>query len=224
MKKTGIKVWMVCLLMAVLMAAAPQMDGNAAELLEKTKVTGLKVVSAKESSITLSWNPGKGASGYEILRYCGTEEKARVLIKINGGSTAQYTDRRLRSNSSYRYKIRAFVERKGIEVYGRYSSEIKADTLLRAPKVSAVPMKLKKQAALIWHKVPGAAGFEVYRADQRKGAYTRIASVSKNLLISRYTDKNLDRKNTYYYKRRAYKMDKNKKVYGAYSSVKKVKM
>lgn len=65
-----------------------------------------------------------------------------------------------------------------------------------------------------------------YRIDgcRGKGEYTRIASVSKNPLISRYTDKNLDRKNTYYYKIRAYKMDKNKKVYGAYSSVKKVKM
>lgn len=224
MKKMLKKLWVVGMLMAVLTAAVPHTNAKAASALEKTKVSGLKIDSAQDTKITLSWKPVRGASGYEILRYHGTDEKPHTLIKITGGSADQYTDVRLRSNYMYRYQIRAFVERKGIEVYGRYSSEVKANTLLRAPQLRAVGIKRQKKAELLWNKVIGAKGFEIYRSDKKHGEYVKIASVGKNRLLSRYTDKDLKAKGTYFYKVRAYKMERNKKVYGMFSSARRVKM
>lgn len=224
MRKNVKRLWVVGMLAAILLTVAPQTGVKAAPSLEKTKVSEFKIDCAKDTKIDLSWKPIKGASGYEILRYRGTDEKPYMLIKIRGGSVNRYTDTRLRSNYTYRYKIRAFVERKGIEVYGRYSSEVKADTLLRAPQLKTVANRISKKVSLFWNKVGGAKGFEIYRSDKKHGEYVKIASFDKNSLITRYTDKDIKRRKTYFYKVRAFKMEGGQKVYGTFSAAKRVRM
>ena len=76
-------------------------------------------------------------------------------------------------------------------------------------------MKLKK-------KVSGAAGYEMVYATNKKCTKNkktvRFTSTSK-------TVKSLKKGKTYYVKVRAYKLDSaNKRVYGKYSTVKKVKI
>ena len=54
-----------------------------------------------------------------------------------------------------------------------------------------------------WNAVESAAGYEIYRSPSASGTYTLIASVGRDVLS--YTDSNLDRDSTYYYRVRAFK-------------------
>ena len=54
-----------------------------------------------------------------------------------------------------------------------------------------------------WNAVESAAGYEIYRSTSPSGGYTLIASVGRDVLS--YTDSNLDRDTTYYYKVCAFK-------------------
>ena len=59
-------------------------------------------------------------------------------------------------------------------------------------------------------------------AVSNKGKFTKVSTV-KNAKKTTFLDKKVSSKKTYYYKVRAYKTVKGKKIYGAYSVVKKVK-
>lgn len=88
-------------------------------------------------------------------------------------------------------------------------------TTVTVNKVSG--LKVKKNV-LSWKKVSGAEGYQVYRANGKKGAFKLLKSLKKN----KYTDKKAKAGKTYRYKVRAYKTANGKKVYGKYSAVKKV--
>ena len=92
-----------------------------------------------------------------------------------------------------------------------------------APQKVAVKNSAKKTAKLSWKKVAGADGYEVYRSNAAKGKFKKIATSNSGKSVS-YTNKKLSKNKTYYYKVRAYKNVKGKKVYGEYSKVVKVKI
>lgn len=88
------------------------------------------------------------------------------------------------------------------------------------PALTAVNVS-KRAVKLTWKKISGAKGVYVYRATKKSGKYKRISgSISRQ----QYTNKNRLKGKTYYYKVRAYKVVKGKKVYGPYSAVKAVKI
>lgn len=90
-------------------------------------------------------------------------------------------------------------------------------------KVKSLSVKVQKskKAKISWKKVSGAAGYQlVYSTDKnfKKGTVTVDAKKTS------YTTKKLKKGKKYYVRIRAYKKDQSgKKVYGAYSAVKKVK-
>lgn len=87
-------------------------------------------------------------------------------------------------------------------------------------KIKSLKKGKKKQAKLVINKVKDAAGYEVVYAKNKKFSKAKKLSTKKTSV----TLKKL-KKGTYYVKVRAYKKDtKGKKVYGSYSSIKKVKI
>ena len=85
----------------------------------------------------------------------------------------------------------------------------KVKSVKAAPKCNRVTLKWKKQK--------GVAGYQVYVSDLKNGKYKKLATVKKNS----YTAKKLKVGKTYFYKVRAFKKNKKKKVYGAFSAKKK---
>ncbi len=75
-----------------------------------------------------------------------------------------------------------------------------------------------KYIKLSWTKVSDAKGYEIYRATSKNGTYKLIKTTTKT---SFKNEKLADGKN-YFYKVRAYKVVDGKKVYGDFSSVKKM--
>ena len=88
-------------------------------------------------------------------------------------------------------------------------------------KVSAVKLKQKKQSVTVsWKKVSGAAGYQVCYGTSKKWKNKKQKLSRKNKLIV----KKLKKKKTYYFRVRAYRMNGAKKVYGAWSKVRKIKV
>ncbi|MCB6994385.1 fibronectin type III domain-containing protein [bacterium 210820-DFI.6.37] len=80
----------------------------------------------------------------------------------------------------------------------------------------------ERQITVKWKKVKGAKGYQIYRASSKKGKYKRIKTIKKSSTV-KYVNKKLKADKTYYYKVRAYKTSKGKKVYSKYSAVKSKK-
>jgi uncharacterized repeat protein (TIGR02543 family) len=70
---------------------------------------------------------------------------------------------------------------------------------------------------LVWTASPGAAGYEVYRAESSTGTYELISS--PEAATTTYTDSELVTGKTYYYMIRAYAAADTSRIYGNYSAV-----
>ena len=79
----------------------------------------------------------------------------------------------------------------------------------------------KKAVALSWKKVSGAKGYQIQYAFNKKFTKKKKSRLTKK---RKFTVKKLKKKKTYYFRVRAYKLNGNKKVYGKWSKVKKIKV
>ena len=104
----------------------------------------------------------------------------------------------------------------------------KQSTSSKTVKVKA-PSKVKltsakngkgKKLTVKWKKVTGAKGYQLQYALNKKFKKKKSVQTKK----TKYTIKKLKKKKTYYIRVRAYKMNGKKKVYGKWSTVKKVKI
>jgi len=81
----------------------------------------------------------------------------------------------------------------------------------------------KRKAKVTWKKINGAVGYEVYRSTKKTKGFKKVKTVKSGSTV-KYTSGKLKKGKTYYFKVRAYKVYKGKKIYSKYSKVKKVKI
>ena len=187
----------------------------------RTKIT---VTSAENSSYQAS---------------CTVTVPYKITYKLNKGKNNA-------SNPSTYYGKKVTLKnpsRKGYAFAGWYtdakfkkkitsiSSSAKSDYILYAKwtKVKVAKASLtsaknskSKQILLKYKKVSGAKGYEISYSTDKK---FKKAVTKKNTAKTSYTISKLKKGKIYYVRIRAYKMDsKGKKVYGKYSSMKKVKV
>ena len=93
-----------------------------------------------------------------------------------------------------------------------------AKASLKAPKKLG-----KNKVQLAWKKVKAATGYEVYQSTKKNTGYKKVKTIKKNKIVT-YNTKTLKKKKTYYFKIRTYRKVAGKTYYGAFSSVKKVKI
>lgn len=94
---------------------------------------------------------------------------------------------------------------------------------IKVPKASIKSLKNQKgkKVKITLKKVSNAKGYQIVYADNKK--FKKASTITTGKI--NYTIKKLKKKKTYYIKARAYKKDASgKKVFGAYSSVKKIKI
>ena len=102
-----------------------------------------------------------------------------------------------------------------------YSAATKKITVTVAPKKQSLSIvnKIKKQLTMKWSKNNKASGYEVVYSASKK--FTNSKTVRKAKATTSYTVKGLKTGKTYYAKVRSYKTVDGKRVYGAFSTVKK---
>lgn len=187
----------------------------------------LKASVKSATKIKLSWNRLSNVSGYMIYRY---DKKANKYKKVKTVSTqtTSYTDSKLKSGSSYKYKIVpyrkiTYAQNGGISkvVKGSYSNV--ASSITKPAKAVIRAKRSGRRIKVTIKKVSGASGYRVYLKKGKKGKYHRVKTY-KGSKKRTYTSKGLKRKKTYYVKVRAYKTYNSKKYFGKYSKSKKVKI
>jgi len=174
----------------------------------------LSVASAGPGSNRLTWNHVTGASGYEV--YCAKSQQDDYVRLISTSGTS-FAHNNLSGNTTYYYKIRAYVDTGGQTDYGWYSSEKSARTGLTAPMLSVASTGYKSNR-LTWEAISGAEGYEIFRAASAAGTYRLIANIT-NGKTATYNDNGLTTGQAYFYKMRAYCTSGGKKVYSGYSAM-----
>lgn len=179
-------------------------------------VSGLKVSSVKTSGYKLSWKKASGAKGYEVYRY---NTKTKKYVRIASVTSTSYTEKKLSSGKTYKYKIRAWQTSKSGKKYGKYSRVLTASTKPAQVKKPKAYAKSKSSVKLSWKKVSGASGYYIYRYDTAKKKYVKIARTKSTT----YLNKGLKKNTSYRYKIAAYKTAGGKTVTGARSTAAKIK-
>ncbi|MCI8559638.1 MAG: leucine-rich repeat protein [Dorea sp.] len=181
----------------------------------------LSKTSVDITSVKVSWKKVPGATAYEVYRANSKSGKFTKKAVISKSSTVNYTDKKLTTGKTYYYKVRAVASGTVKTTYSNYSSMKSAKPL--PAKIGGVKASAgSKSVKMSWKKAAGVTGYEVYRSTSKNGKYKKVKSISK-AATTKYTDKKLKAKKTYYYKVRAYKKVSGKKVYGAFSAVKSAK-
>ena len=179
--------------------------------------TSFKAVSASYSSIRLTWNAVTGAQRYAIYR---SNTSGGAYSCITTAANTSYTNTGRTTGQTYYYKVRAYRDVNGANVYGTYSATVYAKpvlvkvTGLKVAKVSSTSAKISYSA------VSGANGYEIYRITSSNSTYVKIATITGKS----YTNTGLKKGYTYYYKVRAYRLVNGAKVYGNYSEIKSIHM
>lgn len=178
------------------------------------KISTVKLEKGAGKSLKFSYSEQKGASGYEVSLY-----KGKKSVKVIYTTKTSYTFKKLKENTQYIVKVRAFMNMGG-KKYGQYSSALTVKTATKAPTKLKVTKK-SKSAVLQWSKMKGASGYEVYMSSKKTSGYKKIATLS-SASKTKYTKKKLRSKKTYYFKVRSYTTKNKCKSYSGFSTVKKV--
>lgn len=174
-------------------------------------VSGLRVSRIKNNSLKLSWSDQDYADGYQI---CNANNRV-----IGTTSKNSYTVKRLTSCTTYRYKVRSYVENAdGSVSYGNFSTAVAARTMLNTPTLK-VKSTARGKVTLTWSKVAKASGYEIYYSTEKNGIYTKLKTVSKSS-ARRYVDSGLASGEKYYYTIRAYRTVNGVKTYSSYNTIK----
>ena len=171
-----------------------------------SKVVSKKIVPNKVSSISIT-GIGTGsvtfkyekvaATGYEIYR--STDNKKWSLLKtITNNNTTQYTDKKLKANKVYYYKVRAYKTVSGKKIYGSFSSIITPRT---APTKPTFTLSLRDYNAmnLKIDAVGGATKYIVHKSLNGTN-YSLVTELTKAGTI---VQSNLEIGKTYYYRVKA---------------------
>lgn len=203
-KKNYIKIIFCTVLALACMFSFGEIDAYAASL----KAPSVTAESTSATSVKLKWKKNKAAKKFTIYRST-KKNKGFKAVKTVKKSTLTYTDKKLTCGKTYYYKVKAINGKKS------KTSKVK--------KVKVVPVKVKTISAasskcgeitVTYGKSSGASGYQLSCSPTAKGKFT-VVNTSKQTSFTH----SLDMGTAAYYKVRAYKTIKGKKVYSSYSKV-----
>ncbi len=182
-------------------------------------VSGFKCSSKTSTSVTLKWNKGTTASGYQLQQY-----KNGKWVTIYTGTKAtstSYTVKNLKAGTAgYRFKIRAYKTYGSTKQYGSWSGEVKVNTNPYGVSGFKCSSKTSTSVTLKWNKGTTASGYQLQQ--YKNGKWVTIYTGTKATNTS-YTVKNLKAGTAgYRFRIRAYKTYGSTKQYGSWSKEVKV--
>jgi len=170
--------------------------GSQSDAISTVSVPAAPTVSqsgATTTSITISWAPVTGATGYYIYRSSSSTGTYTLLTTGTLGPNAtSYTDNGLTIGTTYYYKVAAYNG----GGTGSQSIYITAET------IPGVPTGLKTMSAsstsitISWSAVTGASSYFIYRSGTLAGTYTQVGTST----TTSYTDTGVTASANYYYK------------------------
>ena len=176
-------------------------------------VGGFKCSSKTSTSVTLKWNKGTTASGYQLQQY--KDGKWVTIYTGTKATNTSYTVKNLKAGTAgYRFRIRAYKTYGNTKQYGSWSSEVKVNTNPYGVGGFKVKATTKNSITLGWNKGTTASGYQLqqYKGGKWVTVYTGTKATSTS-----YTVKSLKANTSYKFRIRAYKTYGNTKQYGSWS-------
>ena len=190
------------------------------------KVTA-KVTNVKYNQQKVTWKKVTGATSYKVYRSTTGKSGSFKLVKtVKASADRVYNSKNLKPGKMYYYKVKAVraqkVNGKTTNYNGIEAAAVKLKPVLYKGSIKSLKNTSSKAATIKWAGTNGAHGYKIYRSATGKSGSFKLVKTTK--LVKTYTDKNLKKGKTYYYKVRAYRNVDGKVVYGAYSDAKAVKI
>ena len=182
-------------------------------------VGGFKCSTKSSTSVTLKWNKGTTASGYQLQQYKGG--KWVTIYTGTKATNTSYTVKGLKAGTAgYRFRIRAYKTYGNIKQYGSWSSEVKVNTNPYGVGGFKAKSTAKTSITLGWNKGTTASGYQLqqYKGGKWVTVYTGTKATSTSCTV-----KSLKANTSYKFRIRAYKTYGNTKQYGSWSSTLTVK-
>lgn len=181
--------------------------------------TAVTVKASDYKTAKITWKAVANADGYEVYRSTSKNSGFKKTASVTKTSAA---DSSLKTGKTYYYKVRAYAKINGNNVYSKCSAVRSVKTSLG--KTGNLSLKTGKAKVTVkYGKVKGANGYKIYRSTKKSGGFKCVKTIKSGNTV-KFVNKNLKKGKNYYYKVRAYRTVDGKKVYGAYSSVKKVRV
>ena len=178
-------------------------------------VGGFKCSSKTSTSVTLKWNKGTTASGYQLQQY--KDGKWVTIYTGTKATNTSYTVKGLKAGTAgYRFRIRAYKTYGSSKQYGSWSSEVKVNTNPYGVGGFKAKSTAKNSITLGWNKGTTASGYQLqqYKGGKWVTVYTGTKATSTSCTI-----KSLKANTSYKFRIRAYKTYGNTKQYGSWSKV-----
>lgn len=172
---------------------------NVSKTLQQPQMNTTKVTSTAvtNTSIKVTWNKVRGASGYYVYRKVDGGSYKKIAT-VKGNSEVAYTDKTAYAGK-YIYTVRAYS---GSKVSPYNAKGMTASTRIAAP--SSVQAKSNtKGIAVKWKTVKYATGYKVYRKTSG-GTYSLIKTVSGQKAVS-YQDSKTNSGTQYTYTVKAFR-------------------
>ena len=170
------------------------------------------------NSLKLSWDVSQDATGYEVYR---STSSTTGFVKIATTTTNYFTNSGLISGKAYYYQVRAYRTVDGKNGFSAFTSVLVAKAYPNQPVVHVVAGVDK--ASIAWTGVPGASGYQIYRALGTTGTYTWVKTIT-NTTTLKWTNYGMPTGKVYTYKVRAYRVVNGVVILGSFSTPQSVKI
>ncbi len=184
------------------------------------KVAGKVSAVTSTSAVKLTWNKVTGAHGYAIFQYNTETKKWEKIKTVTSGSVVSYKVKNLKAGTKYKFRIKAYTKDDGT-IWGKGTATFETATKPVTPTLK-VNSDYKGKATFNWTNVSGESGYQVYYSEKKDGAYKKVSSYKADVLNG--SKSKLTSGKTYFFKVRAYTKTASGTVYGAWSSIKSVKI
>ncbi|MBP3335673.1 MAG: fibronectin type III domain-containing protein, partial [Ruminiclostridium sp.] len=147
-------------------------------------VGGFKCSSKSSTSVTLKWNKGTTASGYQLQQY--KNGKWVTIYTANKATNTSYTVKKLKAGTAgYRFRIRAYKTYGNTKQYGSWSSEVKVNTNPYGVGGFKAKSTAKTSITLGWNKGTTASGYQLqqYKGGKWVTVYTGTKATSTSYTV-----------------------------------------
>lgn len=124
-------------------------DSSASSVVRCRPQTPTVTASASGTSIKITYDRTAGAEGYMIYRSTSKDGEYTRIAAVSGADKTSYTDKGLKSGTTYYYKVRAYRTVDGTKSYSEYSAVKSAKTAAAASTPVDINGKLKVSGANI---------------------------------------------------------------------------
>lgn len=175
----------------------------------------VKSVTNNSGSIKVKWSKVAAADGYKVYRKKGNGDWTLVKTTTSN-ETLSYTDKNISNGTKYKYKVCAYKDVNGTNVFSAYSN-IKTIYRLAQPTISSASNSGAKKITVKWKENSKATGYQVKYVVGSTTKTVKTTNLSKTI-------SDLKKGSTYKVYVRAYKTVSGNTYYSAYSSCKSVKI